>query len=79
MNTDDKRLAQLKKRADEMKIERRIIEALEDKPLCNEDLHTACGFGLGGGELSRPLRLLMERGTITRIPTYRYELSGSWK
>ena len=48
------------------KDKKRIISALESKPLLTEELLEALGYEPGGGELVFPIRELMEEGKIMR-------------
>ena len=50
----------------EEKDKKRIISALENKPLLTEELLEALGYEPGGGELVFPIRELMEEGKIMR-------------
>ena len=50
----------------EEKDKKRIISALERKPLLTEELLDALGYELGGGELVFPIRELIEEGKIMR-------------
>jgi len=60
----------------EEKDKKRIISALESKPLLSEELIEALGYESGGGELVFPIRELMEEGKIMREKedTFRYSL-----
>jgi len=67
------------------KDKKRILAALETKPLLTEELLEALGYEPGGGELVFPIRELMEEGEIMRekvrveglvpkVDTFRYSL-----
>ena len=54
--------------------EKRIIEALEEGPLCTEDLLQNLGIEPGGGETVIAIQGLMEQRIIKRYRTFVYEL-----
>lgn len=58
------------------KDKKRIISALETKPLLTEELLEVLGYEPGGGELVFPIRELIEEGKIMRekVDTFRYSL-----
>ena len=64
---------------DDEELEKRIIAALEDKPLCSEDLLCRLGIEPGGGEAAVAIRSLMGQGIIRRRETFVYELKRETK
>lgn len=64
---------------DDEELEKRIIAALEDKPLCSEDLLHSLGIEPGGGEAAVAIRSLFGQGIISRRETFVYELKRETK
>lgn len=60
-------------------MEKRIIAALEEKPLCSEDLLHRLGIEPGGGEAAVAIRSLLGQGIISRRETFVYELKRETK
>ncbi len=59
---------------DDKEMEKRIIAALEDKPLCTEDLLQRLGIEPGSGEAALAIRSFLGQGIIRRRETFVYEL-----
>jgi len=59
---------------DDEEIADRIVAALEDKPMCSEDLLHTLGIEPGGGEAVVAIRSLFGQGIIRRRETWIYEL-----
>jgi hypothetical protein len=64
---------------DDEELEKRIIAALEDKPLCSKDLLHRLDIEPGGGEAVGALWSLMRQGIISRRETWLYELKRETK
>ena len=64
---------------DDEEMGKQIITALEEKPLCSEDLLHRLGIEPGSGEAAVAIRSLMGQGIIRRRETFVYELKRETK